>query len=798
MSKRNHKKKKGGVGRFFKRLFTALGTLGLVGVLALLVFACIFAVYINTTLSSQVDFTVDFPTMNQTSTIYYQDKSSGEWLELQKLYDEENRIWVEYDRLPQYLLDACVAIEDKRFYDHQGVDWITTAKASVGLFLGNASAGGSTLTQQLIKNITGEKEVTVRRKIVEIFRALEYEKTNSKAQILEQYMNVIYLGEGCNGVQSASNIYFGKDVWDLTLAECASLIGITNNPSIYDPYINPGKNRERQMIILGQMLAQEKITREEYDAAVSQEMVFTSERQDGKKYDDDSIYYSYFVDQVIRDVISDLMAKGGFSYAIAEKMLYGGGYSIYCTMDPEVQNALETVYEDLSNVPKTTSTQQLQSAMVIIDNVSGDVVGIVGGVGKKSGSLDLSRATQSTLSPGSVIKPISVYSPALDLGLITPISVRDDTPLYIVDDAGYPKNQNNTYRGIVSINYAVGQSLNTVAAKLVDEMSPAYSYSFAKEKMGLSTLVSSVQIGGKTFTDAALAPMAMGGLTNGVTVRALTNAYATLANDGNYRSARTYLKITDPDGHLVLDNTQERHTAVKSSAAWYMTSMLNNATISGTATAARLNGIDVAAKTGTTSSSKDRWFAGYTPYYTGVVWCGFDEPEEVVLVGSYTNPALQMWKNVMDIVHEELPNKTFTRPVDMTTVTYCQDSGLLATDACRNDPRGSRVTTATLFHNDVPTKECNVHTQVAICPVSGNAATDNCIWYGHYASETVVLLHMNRQFAMEGIQVMDQQYAAPVRPEDINPGFYLPVSSVNNPASHYCTVHAASPWESDD
>ena len=314
MSSDKKKRGPGKLGRVVKGVFKFLGTMLLVGVLAILVFACIFAVYINTDLSNQVDFSVEMPTMNQTSTIYYQDRQTGQWVELQKLYDSENRIWVEYDNLPGDLIDACIAIEDKRFYEHSGVDWITTAKASVGLFLGSADAGGSTITQQLIKNITGEKEVTVRRKIVEIFRALEYEKTNSKEQILEQYLNVIYLGEGCYGVQSASRIYFGKNVWDLTLAECASLIGITNNPSIYDPYLNPAKNRERQLIILKQMLVQNKITQEEYDEAVAQEMVFTSESFYEDEKTDDDVYYSYFVDRVIRDVTKDLAEKGGFSW----------------------------------------------------------------------------------------------------------------------------------------------------------------------------------------------------------------------------------------------------------------------------------------------------------------------------------------------------------------------------------------------------------------------------------------------------------------------------------------------------
>ncbi|MBP3313564.1 MAG: transglycosylase domain-containing protein [Oscillospiraceae bacterium] len=793
MKNQNPKKESSHGGR--RALRTALkviGTLFLVLFITVLIFACIFAIYIRTDLSAKVDFSVDFPTMNQTSIIYYQDKETGQWQELQKLYATENRVWVTYDQLPQDLLDACVAIEDKRFYDHPGVDWITTAKASVGLFLGNADAGGSTLTQQLIKNITGEKQVTVRRKIAEIFRALDYEKRYSKEQILEQYLNVIYLSQGCYGVQSASRIFFGKDVWDLTLAECASLIGITNNPSIYDPYLNPEKNRERQLIILNQMLVQEKITQEEYDAAVAQEMVFTSKRADDTE-EDNSIYYSYFVDQVIRDVTTDLAKELGCSYAIAEKMLLGGGYQIYCTMDAKVQGELERVYENLDNIPKTTSTQQLQSAMVIIDNETGDIAGIIGGVGEKQGSLDLSRATQSTLSPGSVIKPLTVYSPALDLGMITPISVIDDTPLYFNGDVGYPKNQNNTYRGLVSVNYAVAQSLNTVAAKLVDRMGPAYSYTFAKDKLGLSTLVANVEIAGKVFTDADLAPMAMGNLTHGVTVRALTNAYATIANDGNFRTARTYTKVTDADGVVVLDNRQEAYTAIKSSSAWYMTSMMIDATQTGTATPAKLDGIEVAAKTGTTSSSKDRWFAAFTPYYTGVVWCGFDAPEEVILVGSYTNPALTMWKSVMTGIHEDLPDQKFDRPAALVQCTYCVDSGLLATEACRKDSRGSRVATAYLFQGDVPTTTCTSHVMVDVCTSSGCLANDECRLFSNVTS--VGVLDLRRQYSVEGLVVSDELYSLPIPESMLKPNHFPAVAVGTNPLREYCPMHAPLFWE---
>lgn len=788
MSRHEKKRKKGGFGRFFAGLFKSIGTLMLVGVLSVLVFACIFAIYVKNDLSNQVDFSVEIPTMNQTSTIYCQDRQTGQWVELQKLYDSENRIWVEYDKLPRDLINACIAIEDKRFYEHAGVDWITTGKACAGLFLGNANAGGSTITQQLIKNITGEKEVTVRRKIVEIFRALDYEKNNTKPQILEQYMNIIYMGEGCYGVQSAARVYFGKNVWDLTLAECASLIGITNNPSIFDPYINPEKNRERQLIILNQMLEQEKISRAQYDEAVAQEMVFTSK----SVYEDDvsdSVYYSYFVDQVIRDVTRDLAEKGGISEAIATKMLYGGGYKIYCTMDPDIQKAMEETFEDLNNIPNTRSSQQLQSAMVTIDNETGDVVGIIGGVGEKAGSLDWSRATQSTLSPGSTIKPISVYAPALDLGLITPSSVYDDTPLYFDNGQGYPRNQSGVYEGLVSVNYAVGQSLNTVPIKLVNRMGPAYCYTFAKDKMGLSTLVADVVIGGRNYTDAALAPMSMGGLTYGVTVRDMTAAYAALANGGNYRTARTYTRVTDGDGTPILENEQLWHSAIKSSAAWYMTYMLENTTITGTAVEARMEHVSVAAKTGTTTGSKDRWFAGYTPYYTGVVWCGYDDPEEIVLTDSTTNPALKLWKSVMDDVHEDKAPMYFQQPADVINCTYCRDSGLLATDACRNDPRGSRAVTRLLFRGDVPAGTCDVHVNVPICSVSGNAATEFCALYEGVTTHTVGLLDVERTFSVKGVSVTDQPYTTPennVMPES---GWFLPAVPENTLTVYYCTQH---------
>ena len=695
--------------RILKGFGKVFGTMVLVLFLTTLIFACLFALYVKNNLSAQVD-SIDGFTLDQTSVIYYEDPKTGQDVVLRKLYGGANRTWVKYEDIPKNLIHACIAIEDKRFEDHQGVDWVTTLKACVKMFLGRGEAGGSTITQQLVKNITGRDEVTVRRKLVEIFSALELEKKYTKKQIMELYLNVIALGENCEGVESASQVYFGKSVSELDLAECAALIGITNNPSIYDPYINADKNKERQVIILDQMLEQKYITQEQHDAAVAEELVLHNASGEASGDED---YYSYFEDQVINDVVQDLSEKTGYDQTIVRKMLMTGGYKIYSTLNPDVQAAVEEVYQNLDNIPNTASSQQLQSGIVIIDNKTGDVVAVAGGVGEKQGSLILNRATQSYLSPGSTIKPVSVYAPALELGLITPATVMDDTPYSFTDARHWPKNSDSIYRGLMNINEAVGLSINTIPVKLVAQMTPEYSFEFAKEKMGLSTLVSSyVNAAGDTFSDVDLAPLAMGGLTRGVTVKAMAQAYATFANEGVYREARTYTKVVDSDGKVVLDNTQQSHVAMKDMTAWYITYMLENTVESGTGTAAQIANMTVAGKTGTTTSDFDRWFAGYTPYYTGVVWCGYDDPEEVVLTDSSTNPAIVLWQKVMEQVHDGLPNKEFNKPTNVVECTVCRDSGLLMTDACREDPRGSRAVTVELSLYDVPTQNCDVHKEV--------------------------------------------------------------------------------------
>ena len=770
--------------RILKGFGQVFGTMVLVLFLTTLIFACLFALYVKNNLSAQVD-SIDGFTLDQTSVIYYEDPKTGQDVVLRKLYGGANRTWVKYEDIPKNLIHACIAIEDKRFEDHQGVDWVTTLKACVKMFLGRGEAGGSTITQQLVKNITGRDEVTVRRKLVEIFSALELEKKYTKKQIMELYLNVIALGENCEGVESASQVYFGKSVSELDLAECAALIGITNNPSIYDPYINADKNKERQVIILDQMLEQKYITQEQHDTAVAEELVLHNASGEASGDED---YYSYFEDQVINDVVRDLSEKTGYDQTIVRKMLMTGGYKIYSTLNPDVQAAVEEVYQNLDNIPNTASSQQLQSGIVIIDNKTGDVVAVAGGVGEKQGSLILNRATQSYLSPGSTIKPVSVYAPALELGLITPATVMDDTPYSFTDARHWPKNSDSIYRGLMNINEAVGLSINTIPVKLVAQMTPEYSFEFAKEKMGLSTLVSSyVNAAGDTFSDVDLAPLAMGGLTRGVTVKAMAQAYATFANEGVYREARTYTKVVDSDGKVVLDNTQQSHVAMKDMTAWYITYMLENTVESGTGTAAQIENMTVAGKTGTTTSDFDRWFAGYTPYYTGVVWCGYDDPEEVVLTDSSTNPAIVLWQKVMEQVHDGLPNKEFNKPTNVVECTVCRDSGLLMTDACREDPRGSRAVTVELSLYDVPTQNCDVHKEVEICGASGQVVNEYCKQVEGNTTKTVGLLDVSRAFPGRGITVQDQAYAVP---NDSLPAGYYPALSPDVDAINVeCYIH---------
>ena len=769
------------------------GTLVLVGFLTALVFICILSVYIKKDISSQADFSVEGFALDQTSVIYYQDRETKRWKELKKLYSSENRVWVSLEDIPIDLKNACVAIEDKRFNEHSGVDWIRSMRAGVDLFMGNKSLyGASTITQQLIKNLTHDDEITVRRKLMEIVRALEFEKQYSKDDILEWYLNIIPLGQGCYGVQAASEVYFGKDVEDLSLAECASLIGITNNPSRYDPYINPENNKSRQEIILSEMLDQGMISKNQYEKAIAEELVLVNTSGD----DEEDSYFTYFEDQVVNDVVYDLMEKTGYDYQVALRMLQTGGYKIYATIDPAVQAQVDRVYEDISNIPKTASAQQLESAIVITDNATGDIVALAGGVGEKSGSLVFNNATQAYLQPGSTIKPITAYAPALESGAITPITVYDDTPHQFTNEYAWPKNSDSVYHGLTSVNNAMCLSLNTVAVKVVAQLGIDHCFRFAEERFGLDLLEERVTSTGSVLTDKSLSALALGGLNGGVTVRDMAAAYTVFPGGGVYRESRTYTQVLDSNGEVILDNTQESNNAINEKTAWYSTYMMMNTVKEGTGVGAELSDMEVAGKTGTTSDDKDKWFAGYTPYYTAVVWCGYSYPEEIVLTESTQNPAVYLWHEVMEGVHKDLPYAQFQKPADVISVSYCYDSGLLATDACRKDPRGDRTVTAELYVDDVPTESCSVHWMVDMCSASKHVANEYCAQVPGNGTYKQSMLNIVRGFPTPGIVVEDQEFVVGDRPLDV--GLFDPVAVEVDAQNLECYNHSKDDVTAED
>ena len=623
---------------------------------------------------------IDSLTLQQNSSIVYTDRKTGAEVELHTLSADENRIWVNLDDTPVYLQNAFVAIEDERFYIHKGFDLKRTTKATLTWFAnkltgkdGSAALGGSTITQQLIKNITGNDEQTPARKIQEISRAVSLEKQMDKEQILELYLNCIYLSHGCNGVQTASKLYFGKDVSELTLAECASIAAITQYPSLYDPFVNPDKNKERQEIVLSKMLELNYITQHEYDNAINETLVFAEDNKT-KEGEEKIETTSYFVDQVIRDVLRDLQEQG-YSESMAHKILYSGGVKIYTDYDPEIQSIVEAYYKNTKNFPDS----EAQSAIVIIDTQTGRIAGIAGSIGEKTGSLILNRASMSPRQPGSSIKPISVYAPALDNGTITGGSIYDDKAKSY--NGWTPRNSDYIYRGRVDIRRAVRSSLNTVPVEILSQMGVQTSFDFLKQQLGITTLVESREINGQIYTDLGYSQLALGGLTDGMTTLEMAAAYCVFANNGIYNTPYTYTEVKDKDGNVIVASNRSSHEAIKPSTAYIISQLLKEAVDSGTGAGASLSGgVFTAGKTGTTTENKDRWFVGFTPNYAAAIWYGYDIPKEITL--SY-NPCISVFRNIMNQVQQTVTDKrNISKPDDIVQVSYCTYTGLRATSSC--------------------------------------------------------------------------------------------------------------------
>ncbi len=633
------------------------------------------------------DLDVASLTMHQNTTLLYTDPQTGEEKVLDTIVATENRVWVNIEDTPKHLQQAFIAIEDERFYDHKGYDIKRTVKATATWLFkkltgdsGSASLGGSTITQQVIKNMTGENEQTASRKIQEISRAVSIEKQLKKDEILELYLNCIYLSQGVNGVQTAAELYFGKDAKELTLAESASIAGITQYPSLYDPFVNPENNKERQEVVLAKMLELGYINLSQYEEAKAERLNFRNPKE---KTELETLRpkgtTSYFVDQVIWDVLADLQKKG-YSPKLAEKMLYSGGLKIYTTYNPDVQETLEEYYANTNHFPNAG----IQSAMAVTDVQTGAVVGLVGGIGEKPGSLTLNRANIPR-QPGSTFKPIGVYAPAMDRGLITPGSVfEDEAKRY---EGWTPRNYDFKYRGPVNVRRALRTSLNTTPVEILSQMGAQESFDFLTQDLGFTTLVKSEKIKGKVLTDVGLPQLALGGLTKGATPVEMAAAYAIFANEGVYNKPHTYTEIKDKTGKVILSAELSSNQAITPTTAFMMHKMLQEVVSSGTGVGAAISGYQTAGKTGTTSDNKDRWFVGYTPHYSAAVWYGYDTPRDISVSG---NPCISVFRSTMNTIHQKLsPDfREIERPSNVTQVTYCTLSGMRHTSNC---PGGSET-----------------------------------------------------------------------------------------------------------
>ena len=636
---------------------------------------------------------------------------------------KEKRQMVEMSEITPYLPKAFISIEDERFYEHQGVDLKRSLAATVTFIFnkGSSSFGGSTITQQLIKNITDETDNSgmagIKRKIGEITRAYQVEKILSKDQILEMYLNIIFLGEQNYGVETASIYYFDKHASELSLAESAFLAGITHSPNGYNPYTETDRTEKiskRTKTVLGKMLELNNITKEEYDAAIA-EVDAGLNFQQGVIADKSS--YSYHTEATINQILNQLVEEKGMDRAYAETYLYGGGFTIYSTQDSSVQSIVEDEHNDSSYIKMSSKNEgeTTEAATVIIDQSNGQVLAVVGGLGEKTPG-GLNRAVNSVKQTGSSMKPIAVIAPSLEAGVINAGTVVDDVP--IPSFGNHYKNYYAGYKGLSNIRYMLKISQNTTEAQLLQKLTPIRSIGFLRE-LGITSLVTAEENSAQNDENLSLA---LGGVTHGVSPLEMAAAYATIANDGVYIAPTFYTKIEDKYGKVVLEPKQETHRVLSEENAFIMQSLLTEPiTAGGTGTGAAISGMQVCGKTGTTNDDYDGWFCGFTPYYTGATWYGFDYNEKVT-----SSTATRIWAGIMKPLHDNLPNASFEQPAGITTASICKDSGLLATDLCEQDPRGSRVYTEYFVKGTVPSKSCTCHVIAEVDAETGLLATEFC------------------------------------------------------------------------
>lgn len=781
----------------FQKTVAAIAAVLLVAMTAI----SVFALYVEHNVKREVDLSLFEKAGEDSVTRLYSFDKDGNAVEVsgESLYGYQVTVFTPIENMPEYLVNAFIAIEDKRFYTHDGVDWYRTLAAGVNYILNfRDTFGASTITQQLIKNVTGSDEVTVKRKLQEIFYALDLEKNLEKDEILELYLNIVNLSQGCYGVGAATEKYFSKSVSELSLSEAAALAAITQNPSYYDPINHPDNNKERRDVILYQMLSQNYISEEEYEAAVASDTVLKVSREA-------TVVNSWYTDMVVEDVIQDLTEQLGYTRAAASYLVYNGGLKIYTAMDPSVQAAVEEYYENEANFPEDDRAEG-RSAVIVIDPTDGDILGVAGCIGEKTANRVQNYATDTKRPSGSSIKPLSVYAPALEEGIITWASVYDDVPLEFIENGsgGYttwPNNATRTYRGLSGIRYAVQNSLNTVSVKVLSELGIDKSFEYLTEGFHIENLVDK---------DKGLAPLALGQQTYGVTLREMTAAYSVFANGGVYNKPRSYVIVMSADGEVLLDNTVESERVISEGNAAIMTKLLKTVVSYGATsnTISLRESVEVAGKTGTTQDTCDRWFIGYTPYYICGVWYGHEYPSE--LPSTTLTVCSTAWNSIMTELHEPYINsgdvKSFEVPENVISASFCCDSGLLMTGSCMIDPRGDREEIGWFVDGTQPKSFCECHITVCYDEVCGGVASELC------PSENTVqvgLIRVEREFPIQ-IYVADAQYVwkklpdnLPMSVADRTPFFaYMEdehsrfgISDTKRQFNSGCPEHYSYPWK---
>ena len=752
-------------------IFNVLLTVILVGAISAVIVVAAFVIYIKSYVDPNY---TGLDNLQFESSLYTTIKAvdeEGEEFELDRLVGSENRAWASYSEMPADLVNAYIAIEDKRFWEHPGIDYRRTGNAVLNFFSSSGDkSGGSTITQQLIKNVSGDDEATIQRKVQEILRAINVTQKYSKEEIMEMYLNTIFLSQNCYGVKTAAQKYFGKELSELTIIECAALAAIPKSPTKYDPIRNPTHNQERRDLVLEEMYIQGMITEEEFGLYYKAQLELNTDTEDE---DTVSTVHSYFVDALIDEVMDDLCDEYGYDRMTASRLLYSGGLEIITTVDPMVQEAMEEVFEQtgneylyLGNEPVAPTKGVIpQAAMVIMDPKTGDVLGVVGGRGVKKDGRGFNRATQSRRQCGSSIKPLSVYTLAIEEGLITMGAAVDDVPTLKNDDKYWPTNTPNRFYGAIDVNFAVIKSLNTIPVSLVDKLTPEKCFSFLTDTLGFESIIRSEEIGGQIYSDVALAPLALGGFTHGVTVKEMTQGYCMIANNGKTSDARMYTEIRDRRGSILLKKDPVHKVAVSETSAYSMTAMMMNVVGQAGGTGNRVTlddafGIEVAGKTGSTNDDRDRYFVAYTPEYVGAVWFGYDNNKS--LSGFTGNPALSLWDRVFTSIYTELKDdgvdyqKEFYKPTGIVKANYCAVSGKLATAACYKDIyyydpakkafTGNAVMTGVFPAGSQPLEKCDCHIEVLYDTETQAICFDDCDCPGENLLTVSFRLNNERSF----------------------------------------------------